>query len=297
MEPYLIFSDESGYDGDNQFGCLAKISGSRENTKALNQELKIILQKHRKEEFKFKEIKNGRTIQIAKDFINVTIEFLKSSKIKLHILVWDKKDSRHQVYNRCDIENLKRMYFHHLKAIKKHWRIDTNWEFYPDEFSAINWAEDVVKYLENTTIKPVKSKDQIELFESFSGIKIKYQKVKELSSKDYPIIQLADLYAGLIRTARAESETFFEWYQKKKFELQPSFFDYEQNLQPSNTLSLKFEVMYHFKKRADDFRLGVNLSKLKYFSSLNSKSNINIWHYEPQGDYDKAPTKNNRSHS
>ena len=103
---YYIFSDESGQDGNNRYGSLATISGSSENTKALNLELGNILQNYNKKEIKFKKVKNQSSKTIASQFLDKSIEYIKRGKIKVHVLVWDKQDSRHAVQNRCDIEKL-----------------------------------------------------------------------------------------------------------------------------------------------------------------------------------------------
>lgn len=287
---HLIFSDESGWDNSNRFGSLAMISGAFQDTKDLNFELKAILDDRNKKEVRFKGLKNNHAVSVAEEFLNISFQYLITSKIKVHVLVWDKKDSRHDVIGRCDIENLKRMYYKNMMVTKRHWNVNTTWEFYPDEFTAINWNDDIIRYLQNTTIQKKDSHPQ--LFEAFAEMKFPtYTNVRELESNKYAIIQLADLYAGLIRTSRSESERFVPWYQYKKATEQPTLFDMGVSPSVSNSQLPKFELMYRFKKKADSLSLGINLSKNSYFDKIGKKYNLFIWHYEPQGDYDKAPTK------
>lgn len=291
---HYIFSDESGWDSDNRFGSLAKISGSFEHTLELHNELKRILEYHEKDEVKFKEIKNHKNKTLACEFLHKSFEFINASKIKIHVIVWDKHDSRHSVQNRCDIENLKRMYYHNMKSLLKSWSIDTNWHFYPDEFTAIDWRKDIVHYIENTRLLD-RNDIQQKLFEVFEGVTFPtVTNTKELDSKNYPIIQLADLYAGLVRTSRSESDSFNKWCYIKETTNQPSLFQDENiTVEVSNSLRPKFEVMYDFRAMAKQYKLGVNFSESKYFKTFNNKKNITIWHYEPQNELDKAPTKNN----
>jgi len=68
-------------------------------------------------------------------------------------------------------------------------------------------------------------------------------------------------------------------------------FDFDSDVSISNTVKPKFEVMSDFRQMAKTFRMGINFSESKYFKTFNDKSNICIWHYEPQNDYDKAPTR------
>ena len=233
----------------------------------------------------------NKTKQIAGEFLNISFEFLNSSKIKIHVIVWDKHDSRHKVQNRCDIENLKRMYYHNMKALLRSWNTETSWHFYPDEFTAIDWHNDVVKYVENTRLNPKDNTQQM-LFDVFEKVQFpNINGVMELDSKNYPIIQLADLYAGLVRTSRTESENFSKWCFLQNEKLQPSLFDDDIEIEISKSLRPKFEVMHEFREKSKQYKLGVNFSKSKYFTTFHDKRNLSIWHYEPQSEYDKAPVK------
>ena len=283
---HYIFSDESGWNKDQRFGSLAKISGSYQNTKELNYELQSVLEKYQKNEIKFHNIKGENYYNIATEFFTKGFEFLKKNKIKVHILVWDKHDKRHNVLGRSDVENLKRMYFHNLKVVKKHWGIDTKWSFFPDEFNQINWEEDVIKYFNNLQLLN-HDPSQLNLFNEVRDIRIKYNNVKELQSVFYPIIQLADLFAGVIRTSRNESDKFYTWYSKSKD--QYSLFD-DEEVDISKNMLPKYKTMKQFKLIADKNSMGVSINKLKYFKTFNNKNNIFIWHYEPQSELDKAPT-------
>lgn len=287
---HLIFSDESGWDKDNRFGSLAKISGTYNSTKELNECLKKVLNDFNRNEIKFKAVKGHDSKKLAFEFFKIGFSFMQQSKIKIHVLVWDKQDSRHKIIGRSDVENLKRMYYHNLKVLKTHWALDTEWSFYPDEFSDIDWKNDVVKYLiDKSLIK--KDPFQLSFFDEFHQVRIKYNNVKELQSDKYPIIQLADLFAGIIRTSRLESDKFYNWYILKKNENQSSLFGNQLSSEISNNLLPKFELMYDFKCLADSKSMGLNLSSEKYFKTFNCKRNLHVWHYKPQGDYDKAPLR------
>lgn len=285
---HFIFSDESGWEKDSRFGCVAKISGTDKHTEELNIQLHKILYEHNRTEMKFSAVKGHDSKKIAFEFYKKAFDFLNESKIKIHVLAWDKQDTRHNINGRSDIENLKRMYFHNLRVMKNHWGIETNWSFFPDEFAAIDWKNDVVKYLIDMTLIN-KDELQFDFFDEFKDIRIKYNRVKELQSHKFPVIQLADLFAGLVRTSRLESERFMSWYNSKINENQFSLFESEEEISISKNLSYKFELMFLFKKLADDNKMGISLKDEKYFKTFNNKKNISIWHYKPQGEYDKAP--------
>jgi hypothetical protein len=281
-----IFSDESGYEGGNQFGCLAKIVGEKQTQKELNERLTEILKQHGVEELKFKTVNNYRKVAAAKEYLDLSLKYVNLGLIGIHVIVWDKKDRRHNVQGRCDIANLCRMYYHNLKSIKKQWRADANWEFYPDEFSAINWHNDVVKYINDRPLKSILALES-DLFGFYSGLTVNYSKVRELSSKQFPILQLADIYAGLCRTSRQEHLNYQKWHLSKS--TQHSLFNTPDSFQISKTLQYKFLVKEYFKSQCDKYRLGVNISQNGYLQTFRPSRRISIWHYTPQGDYDKAP--------
>lgn len=286
---HLIFSDESGYDGDNRYGCLAKVSGTFEATKELNCIIRESLQKASKEEMKFAKIKSNHHVALAKSLLDVSMAMLASGHIKVHILVWDKQDSRHNIKKRDDMENLRRMYYHNLKFLHKHWNINTHWEFYPDEFSAIDWQEEVVSFIENTNLRK-KEHTQGRLFEYLDeALYPFFNKVVEVDSKRLPVIQLADLYAGLVRTSRQEHLNFHHWLSTHANKEQLSLFQ-PTHVIPKSLLP-KFQVMHHFKVLSERHKIGVNFSEANYFQTFGQQANISIWHYQPKGAYDKAPVK------
>lgn len=289
MENFLLFSDESGYCGRHRYGSIAVISGSKSNTKDLNATLNIILNKYDKIELKFSKIKgHSNTIQSAKKFIELGLKYCSESKIKIHVIIWDTKDSRHQVFGRDDIENMVRMYYRILKKAQSDWKGVENWEFYPDEFSSINWQNDLIKYIEKTNLEK-KETNLNTLFDFFPSIRIpSICKHRELESDAFPILQLSDLFVGLIRLSYESGELYNQWlsYENSKNSLFPNLI----SCNASNNKKCKFEIMKYFQDVCSKYKMGVNFSKNKYFKTFNNKSGIFIWNYEPQGDYDKAPT-------
>lgn len=284
MNKGVIFSDESGQDNDNRFAAICAVSGIRENLLDIHNELKQVLDKHQISELKFKNIKGGAKLKAGKEFLKIGLNYIADKKIRIHILIWDKQDERHAISNRHDGENLKRMYYKIIKEVNKDWQYIEKWDFYPDEFTAIDWNNDIVKYLGNT-----KYYNETELFTEVSNYSFPtYQKTLEKDSKIMLNIQLADLFAGIIRNSRCNSSEFQQLMNNKK--AQYSLFSAEK-VKISKNLLPKLELMHYFKKMASGYSLGVGFSKSKYFDTYNKKNNIFIWHYTPKSKYDKAPTK------
>jgi hypothetical protein len=288
-ENFQIFSDESGYCGKDRFGSIAVISGPKSITTTLDDELKAILHKYNQKEIKFAGVGgNFEFMNATKECISLGIDYCRHDKIKIYVLVWDKHDSRHDIQGRDDIENLKYMYYKILKETKSDWIGVENWEFFPDELTSVNWGKEIVPFIERTNLDKKRNNDEETLFGVLKNFRFPaVRKCSELESCEYPILQLADLFAGLTRLSFEKSEKFCCWYDN---EINGSSLFNEPILLSKSEIA-KFQVMHHFKKLCDHYSMGLNLSDDKHFKVFNKRCGLWIWFYEPQGDYDKAPTK------
>ena len=286
---YLIFSDESAVTGNERFRSIGTISGNLKEMKMLHKQLGDLLKKYDVSEVKFSKIKGHSSYtQVSKEFVSLGLKKCHEGTIRVNVMVWDTQDSRHSVRGRDDIENFKRMYYHILKVTIKHWNNQFKWEFYPDEHTAVNWQE-IVYYLSRKNLSKADGSTPL-LFEEFRELNFaKIHPPRESTSPKFYIIQLADLFAGIVRTSHLYGQDLIEWRQINC----PGnlLFPANQDSGISKNQSVKFEVMSHFKDIADNYRLGVNLSEDKYFRTFNHSKNIFLWKYEPQHENDKAPVK------
>jgi hypothetical protein len=285
---YLIFSDESGTAGNERYHAIGTVSGSLQDMRTLHKQLGDMLEKHKKSDVKFKKLNGDSTYtKISKEFISLGLEKCHEGIIRINVMVWDTQDRRHSIQGRDDTENFKRMYYHALKVTMKQWNNQLKWEFYPDEHTAINWQE-IADYLSRTNLSRDNKVEQT-LFGDL--INLDFAKIyppTDSSSPKYHNIQLADLFAGIVRTSHLYGQDLIEWrLVNGSGELLPTVANQDHGL--SKGQKAKFEIMSHFKDRAGHHRLGVNLSKNKYFQTFNK--NILLWKYEPQNHLDKAPVK------
>jgi hypothetical protein len=275
--------------GNERFQAIGTVSGSLKEMKTLHKQLGDLLKEYDMSDVKFSKIKGDSTYtQISKEFTSLGLKKCHEGTIRVNVMVWDTQDSRHSVKGRDDIENFKRMYYHILKVTIKQWNNQFRWEFYPDEHTAINWQE-IAFYLSRTNLSKVEGGVPF-LFEKFREFNFaKIHPPKESTSSKFYIIQLADLFAGIVRTSHLCGRDLIEWRQVNC----PgnSLFPANQDSGISKNQNAKFKVMSHFKDIADSYRLGVNLSEDKYFQTFNHHKNIFLWKYEPQHENDKAPVK------
>jgi len=66
----------------------------------------------------------------------------------------------------------------------------------------------------------------------------------------------------------------------------------DNNLNLSRGKKSKFKILNYLIKHCKRYSMGVSINSNSYLYTYQpSKYNINYWFYEPQGYYDKAPTK------
>jgi hypothetical protein len=81
MSGGVIFSDESGQDNSNRYAAICTVSGLRKNLLKVHNELKQVLDKHDKQEIKFKSIKGGAKLKLGKEFLEVGLNKIESKKL------------------------------------------------------------------------------------------------------------------------------------------------------------------------------------------------------------------------
>lgn len=285
-----IYSDESASES-RRFRSLCAVSGLALNI-VLEEDLNSILKSYNVSELKFSEVKtHAPKIRCAKDFILKSVKQASERKIRIDIIIWDLQDSRHKIVGRNDIENLERMYFHLLRNIVERWRI-FNCGFYPDEHSEYNYQE-IINYL-NTTKYPRKEPGILKLFEDIR-IRFSFKEVIPQRSEEQSLVQLADLFAGISCFSRENAGKFKDYKKQKENQRQTQLFpDIQEETQDRDikqTFKNRFELVELIKNECQKCRISISLDTNKFLKTLDPSQPINFWHYEPQGEYDKAPTR------
>ena len=287
-ESYCIFSDESGQDGTNRFGAISMISGDIVACRELHKELEIVSKENNVNDFKFKKVNGRDSLKVGKQFIDLLFKYVIKHNVALHVLIWDKRDSRHDLPGIDELENLKILYYRNLVSIKRFWSKDTIWEFYPDEYQSIDWSE-ITNLVESKNLK-IGGITVNELF----GLKLNihnasYGKTKEVNSEQFYIVQLADLLGGLTRLTYEKSKEYQSFGNKH---ISQRLFD-EDTTKISKKQQSKFSLVDYFRSKSKLHKLGVNFSKNKRLETFK-KGQLNIWFYQPQHELDKAPLKKQR---
>lgn len=284
-----IHTDESA---SGRFKSICAISGFNDRLVELENKLKEKLNFYNLSELKFTDVRTHKPkIECAKDFISIAVDYASKQKIRIEVIIWDLYDSRHSVPGRDDKGNLERMYFHLLRNIAEKWKV-FNCKFYPDEHSEYEYQK-IIRYLNKTKVPRRKEPYILALFREES-IPFNFIEVKQQKSEKQPLIQLADIFAGFACFSREKSDEFKIYKNQKENKKQPSLFT--ENIDKTE-LELKkanlnrFQIIEFIKESFERKGISVSLNKNNYLKTFDPAIPVNFWHYEPQGDYDKAPTK------
>jgi len=291
-ESFVAYSDESG-TFHRRYQAIAVVTGRKNLLLQLEDGLRGILNKHGVDEVKFNEIgTHSPKVEAAREFFQCVVKkFASSAKLRIDILSWDIQDSRHAIQGRDDIANLERMYYKALIHAARQWN-QTEWNFYPDKNSQVHWNE-IAEFLNRTRLGHPKP-NFLTLFEAEAvNYLLQFRSVKPTDSQQEPLIQLADLFAGMARFTREEGEQCIQWLDswgnKDQLSL-PDFLCGEGEVdETTRTKQNRFQLIGELNALCKRHKLGVSLRDRKCLWTPNPTNPINFWNYEPQHEYDKAP--------
>lgn len=288
---HIAFADETNHTADSgRFGAIALLTLPIEDKKILHNGLSQYQTENKIKEFKWQQIKDSRQKNCAKIFIDTVIDKVCRGNFRVDVLSWDYHDKRHKIPGRDDIANFHRMYHHLLKNVfTNKWPDNLRWKFYPDENSAVNW-KDVEHFLGNKSISIELNKDLFK--ESGFNWRLLFHllEIQELNSKTTPMVQIADLFAGMSTYSRESYAKYIEW--ERQNDPNPDLFDsnnVEINLSKND--NSRCEIIEYLKSSCDKHKLGVSLKSSKGLKTHSPRKPINFWWYEPQHEADIAPLK------
>lgn len=294
MNRFSAYGDESG-TFDHRFQSIAIVSGEEDMINELRKKLRSEINNKGIREVKFSEIKGYKSTiaEVARRFINYTVnEFANYERIRIDILTWDIQDSRHNIPKIDNIKNLQIMYYNVLEHMATQWK-EIRWNFHPDAHSKVNWNE-IAEYLNMTSLSRSKLKQPTLLNLLQDNQTFQFDKVQSLDSVKEPLVQLADLFAGIARFSGEESPQCVQWLssfgERNQLKLQNSRMRSSKD-QSTRIKECRYQLIGELYRVCRGCRLGVSLRTKRRLWTRKRSNPINFWNYEPQGDYDKAPVK------
>lgn len=283
---YFAVSDESHITA-SRFRSIAALSLPVESARDYDRRVSRILREAEVGEFKWHELTSAKRRWCALQLIDSVLDDLFHFDGRVDVLVWDTHDLRHRVANRDDNKNYERMYFHLHRTLMLKRPLESEWHLRPDEKMGIDWGT-LQKCLSGAGSRK-KFYGATLLSEEFSVAQFQVRSLDQVRSCDRPICQLADLFAGMAAYSRTHVGKVSAWMLKESRQI-PLLDD-----GPAQTLSNadreRLPVIAHLNHRCKAQKLGLSLRSSGYLQTPNPTGPLNIWHYKPQHQTDRAPTK------
>ncbi len=176
-------------------------------------------------------------------------------------------------------------------VINYRWKAAGFWLMQTDERNDMDW-ETLEDCLHGRTRREKTARQ--EWFPDLAQLRtVRLPRVTQVSSSDQPLVQVADLFAGLATFSWNQSEDHSSWRQvgQKIQAGQQNMFSSLGVGDVSKSAHFKHEVLDHLVS----LRLSGVAMKTQNGEGLRTygpKNSINFWKYEPKRKSDKAPQKN-----
>ena len=279
------FSDESSWN-QNRYRSIALVTAPTDIAIATRAKCALLLEESGVGEFAWKNLRDARHGFAAQKLIDSVVELTGAEQLRVDVLVWDTHDTRHQIYGRDDTENLARMYYHiHSNVRELRCPIEAKWFFHIDERSDLDRVtlEDCLAgrtRRERESLQLVLNGDNPERFPP---------SIEWADSSKEPLIQVADLFAGMGAFSWNEALTHSQWKANQSGQM--SFMEEFAGPPVSNSASPKHETLKHFESLGLPY-VSIGAGGKNGLRTSGPDNPINFWKYDPQGGFDKAPVRN-----
>ena len=282
---YAVFSDESRHT-EGRYRSLAAVSVPAKRVVDLSRCLRDALQLDSYRELKWRNVRRAGNSDRAIEVVDVLLAHV-TDGVRADVLTWDTQDNRHDVWNRDDVANYERMFFHLHRVLMERRGAHTGWHIRPDEQVNIDWQKIRQCLTSHGTWQA--GRNLAALSTEFQNFVPSVLTFREVDSAATPLCQLADLLAGMAAYTRTNADMVR--HQVEEPIEQRTLFENHDQATPGTVDRHRFRVISHFYWKCRTLKLGVSLRERGYLLTHDPKMPINFWHYEPQHHRDKAPTR------
>lgn len=255
---FYAFSDESNYS-NGDYKSIALIGIHENIIWEFENKLIKILSKYdiSSHSFKWKNIRSKNKANALKELLDYMFPLMEEELIKIEVLIWNIYDKRHNIVGRNDSENLSYMYNKIIKDFAER-NLNENDIMYlfPDQNSAVNWKE-LEEILYNQKIY---SEEHIPMLEMV--LERKKVIIKESSTEKEPIIQIADIFAGMGRSSFEDYNIYEHW-------LTPQQTLFKEIKKPTNRQKYRFPIYKIVDEWAKKNKMQISLKSKRGFFSHN----------------------------
>ena len=278
INKYIAFADESSQN-HGKYRSVSLVVLHETDFKHINDKLSSILKKYnlKIKSFKWEKLKSKKKVLALKELLDYLFGLMLDGSLRIHVLIWDIEDSRHNHVGRDDIKNLSMMYYKLIKNFVNDRLYDKETlTIYPDRNNDLDW-ENLEEIFVNDGIFNIRGNGLVTLLDK----KVFF---KESNTEEENLIQIADMFAGMGRTSYEDYDQYEFWLTG-----QQTLFPSEINI--SNKQKCHFEIYKTVDQWAKSNKLRVSLKSTKGFKSYDKYGPLNFWFYTPQHDDDLAPLK------
>lgn len=285
---YYGYGDESHWNQD-RYRSLCLVTLPAAFVPVISEQVRAIVTKHGVQEFAWKKVRTHDRQTLAHDLCDLAIDSVCDEKMRIDVLIWDTWDSRHHVTGRDDTENLARMYYHCMKTVVNlRWPSGSRWEMRVDRRADIDWS--VLRRSVNRGVRKAKRTRQLDVNRriEIEGDDIE---VVEVRASTEPLVQLADLFAGLGAFSWNRAKPFWQWRSSQAGQLQ--LFAESAAGELSNSEVHKAATLSHLGALLGQQNLRMHWVN-KGLKTKDPSIPVNFWLYVPQRPEDKAPIHHKR---
>ncbi len=282
---FAAYSDESAITGE-RFGSVSVVSLPRRLEAQVSGALEECLTSSAVSEFKWSDLNSAKRRLCASKMIDVILKHASPEALRVDVVVWDTQDARHAVRGRDDAANLERMFFHLLRTSMTR-RASGNWHVFPDERLGADWA--TLQSCLASAGAWLRRFDYPLLRDAYSELSFRVRELTPVQSHLTPLVQAADLFAGMAAFSRKHADVFRAW--SAATDPQQDIFGQPDQPHLSHRQRERFVLVPQFAERCKALRLGVSLKTNGYLKTMNPAQPLNFWHYMPQHVNDRAPLR------
>jgi len=292
---HLAFADESSHN-IGRYRSLGLVTCAREDVDVLTAEAAQILASSNVHEMRWSLLNSARDRHAAEKVITWAVDCAAERRLAIDALVWDTHDARHAVMRRDDVANLHRMYYWLLSTtLRRPGLTGATWVLCPDENGLMHWAS-VHDVLDNAGRRATSTSGVLLWRRACRQYAI--EQIVPTVSSTAPLIQVADLMAGLSAFSHESFGVYESWCRCETDKTQLSFALPDDNVEPtsfSRTDRERCHVLQHLNQRCKLRRMGVSLATHRGLTTFPPGYGLRFWLYRPQSGADHAPLKGGRT--
>lgn len=286
---HVGFADESRYN-EGRYRCVSLVTLRAEDYEQTQDRLVRLLGDSNVSEFKWTEVDDARYRFAALKLATLAVEAAAAGTLRVDTLIWDIEDSRHDVPGRDDMANLGRMLYWIIRiTLDRRWPDASTWAIHPDRQNGVDWStlrdvlstvgrENGYRHLDDEIVRTIGRKlYDIELLEP-------------MPSESYPLIQLADLFAGMAAYSKEHYDTYEAWSGQQGDQTDLSQWSESEGPSFSNADEERCQVLDQFHSMCKEKKLQVSLNSYNGLETREPTNPLNFWLWRPQHEEDKAPT-------